>query len=148
MKHMTAMLGLLLMFAVCAAHADTVTDWNQTAIEVMKVANVAGNAWSRTLAMVHVAMADAINTVQGRYTRYLATVAPVPGAAAAHHILVQLYPPQKALVEEAYAASLKPIPEGTAKRDGVALGVQVATAILGGCVPGALLPTSACGRVP
>ena len=24
-------------------HADTVTDWNQTAIDVMKVASVAGN---------------------------------------------------------------------------------------------------------
>ena len=58
-------------FGTCAARADTITDWNQTAIEVMKVANVAGNPWTRTLAMVHVAMSDAINSVQGRYTRYV-----------------------------------------------------------------------------
>jgi hypothetical protein len=31
-------------------HADTVSDWNQTAIEVMKVASVGGNPWSRHLA--------------------------------------------------------------------------------------------------
>jgi hypothetical protein len=31
-------------------HADTVSDWNQTAIEVMKVASVGGNPWSRPLA--------------------------------------------------------------------------------------------------
>ena len=136
MKYVTAALGILVVLAASLAHADTVTAWNQTAIEVMKVANIAGNPWSRTLAMVHVAMADAINAVQNRYTRYLASVPAMPGAsaeaaaaAAAHHILLQLYPTQKAVVEEAYAAALQAIPEGAAKRDGVALGVQVATAI-------------------
>jgi hypothetical protein len=132
MKHSTATaLGILIAFATCTAHADVVTDWNQTAIDVMKVANVAGNPWSRTLAMGHVAMSDAINAVHGRYTPVVATVPAVPGAsaAAARHILVQLYPNQKAMIEEAYAASLQAIPEGAAKRDGVALGEQVATAV-------------------
>jgi hypothetical protein len=117
-------------------HADTVTDWNQTAIDVMKAERVAGNPWSRTLAMVHVAMSDAINAVQGRYTRYGVTVPAAPGAsaevaaaAAARHLLVQLSPNQKAMVDEAYAASLKTVREGAAKSEGVALGEQVATAI-------------------
>jgi hypothetical protein len=81
------------------AQADTVTDWNQTAIEVMKVARVAGNPWSRALAMMHVAMSDAINSVQGRYTRYVTTVPVVPGASAeaaaasaARQVLTQLFP--------------------------------------------------------
>src|SRR5437763_16042608 len=77
-----AAIGILMACATCTAHADTVTDWNQTAIEVMRVANVAGNPWSRTLAMVHVAMADAINAVQGRYTRSVATIPAVPRASA------------------------------------------------------------------
>jgi hypothetical protein len=118
------------------ASADTVTDWNQTAIAVMRDAGVAGNPWSRTLAMVHVAMADAINTVQGRYTRCIANGPAVPAAsaeaaasAAARHILVQLYPNQKAQIEEAYAASLKTIPDGRAKSEGIALGEQVAAAV-------------------
>jgi hypothetical protein len=119
------------------AHADAVTDWNLTAIEVMKVASIAGNPWSRTLAMVHVAMADAINSVQGRYTCYVSTVPAVPDAsaeaaatAAARHILIQLYPNQKAMVDEAYAAALKAIPESAAKSQGVSLGEQVAIAVL------------------
>jgi hypothetical protein len=136
MKHSIATaLGVLVAFT-CTACADIVTDWNQTAIDVMKAANVAGNPWSRTLAMVHVAMSDAINAVQGRYTRVVATVPAVPSASAeaaaaasARHILVQLYPNQQAMVEEAYAASLQAVPEGAAKRDGVALGEQVATAV-------------------
>jgi hypothetical protein len=52
---------------MCAAtaHADVVTDWNQIAIDMLKAANVNVNPWSRSMAMVHVAMSDAINTVQG-----------------------------------------------------------------------------------
>ena len=128
--------GVLIAFATCTAHADTVTDWNQTAIEVMKVARVAGNPWSRTLAMVHVAMSDAINSVQDRYARYVATVPVVPGASAeaaaataARQILVELFPNQKAIVEAAYAASIKAIPDGPAKSQGVTLGEQVAAAV-------------------
>jgi hypothetical protein len=137
MKHSTATaLGILIAFATCTARADIVTDWNQTAIDVMKAANTAGNPWSRTLAMMHVAMSDAINTVQGRYTRVVVTVPAVPGAsaeaataAAARHILIQLYPNQTAMIDEAYAASLKAIPEGAATLDGIALGEQAATAV-------------------
>jgi hypothetical protein len=129
-------IGVLLTFATCTARADTVTDWNQTAIEVMKKAGVAGNPWSRTLAMVHVAMSDAINSVQGRYQRVVATVPAVAAAspeaaaaAAARQVLVQLYPSQKAKIEEAYAASLTAVPEGTARNEGVALGERVAAEV-------------------
>jgi hypothetical protein len=129
-------IGVLMTFATSAARADTVTDWNQTAIEVMKVAGVAGNPWSRTLAMMHVAMSDAINSVQGRYQRVVATVPAVAAAspeaaaaAAARQILVQLYPSQKAKIEEAYAASLKAVPEGAARNEGVALGERVAAEV-------------------
>jgi hypothetical protein len=83
MKHASTMaVGILIAVASGTARADIVTDWNHTAIEVMKVARVAGNPWSRTLAMVHVAMSDAINSVQGRYACYVATIPVVPGASA------------------------------------------------------------------
>jgi hypothetical protein len=86
---------------------------------------------------VHVAMSDAINTVQNRYARVVATLPAAPGAsaeaaaaAAARQILTQIYPEQKAKIEEAYAASLKAIPAGPAKIDGIKLGVEVADAVL------------------
>ena len=60
-----------MMLCATTAHADVVTDWNQTALEVLKAGNVPGNPWSRAMAMVHVAMSDAINSVQGRYKRYV-----------------------------------------------------------------------------
>src|SRR5258705_1239142 len=98
----SAVLCAALAFAPLS-QADVVTDWNQTAIEVMKAANVAGNPWTRSLAMTHVAMADAVNSVQGRYTRFAATVPMAPKAsaeaaasAAAREMLLRLYPAQKA----------------------------------------------------
>ena len=123
--------------SVAPAHADVVTDWNVTANAVMEAENVGNNPQTRTLAMVHVAMSDAINSVQARYARVIATTVPaVPGAspeaaasAAARHILNQLYPKQKAKIDAAHAAALKGIPEGTALTQGIALGEQVAAAI-------------------
>jgi hypothetical protein len=98
MKHSTVIaIAIFIAVATRTARADTVTDWNQTAIEVMKVAKVTANPWSRTLAMMHVAMSDAVNSVQDRYTRYVATVPVLPGAsaeaaavAAARQTLLQL----------------------------------------------------------
>ncbi len=137
MKYFAALaIAMLTAFATCTARADTVTDWNETSIEVMKAAKVAGNPWSRTLAMVHVAMSDAINSVQGRYTRYVATMpvvssasAEAAAAAAARQILVQLYPGQQAMIDQAYTASIKGIPDGSAKSQGITLGEQVAAAV-------------------
>src|SRR5258706_13400869 len=103
----SAVLCAALAFAPLS-QADVVTDWSQTAIEVMKTANVAGNPWTRSMAMMHVAMSDAVNTVQGRYTRFITTGPAAPGAsaeaaasAAAREMLLQLYPAQKAKIDEA-----------------------------------------------
>jgi hypothetical protein len=120
---------------VPAARADVVTDWNATT-NALVANDVGNNPRLRTLAMVHVAMSDAINTVQNRYTRVIATLPAAPGASAeaaaataARQILLQIYPEQKSKIDETYAISLKAIPEGTAKTDGIKLGTAVAEAI-------------------
>jgi hypothetical protein len=119
------------------AHADVVVDWNQNALEVLKAANIAGNPGSRAMAMVHVAMCDAVNSVQPRYTRFVSTAPAAPNvsaeaaaASAARQILIQLVPAQKSKIDEAYAQSLNAIPDGPTKTDGIALGEQVAALIL------------------
>ena len=65
----TAIAGLALIAVTTPSSADVITDWNQAAMDVMKAVNVAGNPWTRTLAMMHVAMSDAVNAVHNRYTR-------------------------------------------------------------------------------
>jgi hypothetical protein len=115
--------------------ADVVTDWN--ALTNALVANdVGNNPKLRTLAMVHVAMSDAINTVQNRHSRVVAMLPAAPNASAeaaaataARQILTQIYPEQKAKTEETYAASLKAIADGTAKTEGIKLGMEVAAAV-------------------
>jgi hypothetical protein len=129
MKHASAAaFGILLSLATSPANADVITDWNQTAIAVLKNANVGGNPWTRSMAMVHVAMSDAVNSVQGRFARYVAkgelardASAEAAAASAARQILIQLYPAQKAAIEEAFSSSTKSIPDGTAKTSGIAL---------------------------
>jgi hypothetical protein len=120
---------------IAPASGDVVTDWNVTA-NILVANDVGNNPKLRTLAMVHVAMSDAINTVQNRYTRVVATLPAAPGASAdaaaataARQILTRIYPEQKARIDEAHAASLRAIPDGPAKNDGVALGIAVADAV-------------------
>lgn len=130
-----AAIAILLMSAT-PMHADVISDWNQNTIEVLKAGNVLGNPWSRAIAMVHVAMSDAVNSVQPRYTRYVATAPVAPNVSpeaaavsAARHILIQVAPAQKSRIDEMYADSLSRIADGAAKTDGIALGEQVAALI-------------------
>src|SRR5262249_3147360 len=132
----TVLLPGIVVAALWAAPAcaDVVTDWNVTT-NALVANDVGNNPRLRTLAMVHVAMSGAINTVQNRYTRVVATLPGAPGASAeaaaataARQILIQIYPEQKAKIEEAYAASLKAIPDGPARTEGIKLGMAVAQA--------------------
>jgi hypothetical protein len=50
-------------------------------------------------------------------------------AAAAHGVLVRLYPAQKATFDAALAKSLQAIPDGITKTDGSAFGASVAERI-------------------
>src|SRR5262245_33273888 len=131
-----ALVGLTLIATTTVLHADVITDWNKTAIDVMKAVNVAGNPWTRSMAIMHVSMADAVNSIQNRYTRFTPELPSDPkaspqaaAAAAARDILMRQYPGQKAKIEEAYAASLEKIPDGAARAAGVALGEKVATSV-------------------
>src|SRR5207244_13233716 len=109
--------------------ADVITDWNRTAIDVMKAVNVGGNPWTRSLALVNVSMSDAVNSVQNRYSRYMTTELPTDpnasaeaaAAAAAREILMPQYPGQKARMDAAFAETMKTIPYRRARETGIPL---------------------------
>ena len=131
----TAVLCAALSFAPLS-QADVVTDWNHTAIDVMKAAGIAGNPWTRNMAMMNVAMSDAVNTVQGRYTRFAyngpaaaSASAEAAAASAARDMLIRAVPAQKESIEKAYEASLRSIPAGAAKTSGIAVGEQASAAV-------------------
>jgi hypothetical protein len=138
MKRFAAMaIGMLFAVTIGSARADVVTDWNATALQLTQAVDAPGGVQSRALAMMHVAMSDAINTVQNRYTRLVVTEPLAPNvsaeaaaASAARHVLIQLFPKQKEMIEQAYTASVKAIPDGPARSQGVALGERAANAVI------------------
>jgi hypothetical protein len=129
--------ALVAAAAAAGASADVVTDWNATAFDVMRTANVTGAPLARTLAIMHVSMADAVNTVQNRYVRYadkgrlLSGASPEAAAAsAARSALLALYPAQQRTIDDAYAASMRAIDDTPAKQAGIALGAESAAAVV------------------
>jgi hypothetical protein len=128
LKGMSPVVGLAIVvgFSVAApARADVITQWNEQVLAL-------GGA-SRTLAMVQVAMFDAINAIQPRYRSYLdLPAAPADAlpeaaaAAAAYGVLVRLQPAQLAALNATLASSLAPLPDGPGKTSGVQYGDLVA----------------------
>src|SRR5947207_3055875 len=132
----TAIAGLTLLAVTTRARADVITDWTQTAIDVMKAVNVAGNPWTRSMAMMHVSMSDSVNAVENRYARFTADIAADPNAsaeaavaAAAREILMRQYPGQKARIDIAFTAMLERVPDSPARAAGIALGEKVAASV-------------------
>ena len=131
-------LGVLILLtsaiATPALSADVVTEWNQKTAATQEKAE---HPRLFALSMVHVAMYDAINSIQGLYTPYKFKVAAAPssspeaaGVAAAHAVLVKLFPDEKANLDSAYADSLERVADGPAKTQGIAVGEEVAAKVL------------------
>ena len=132
----TAIAGLTLLAGTTLARADVITDWTQTAIDVMKAVNVAGNPWTRSMAMMHVSMSDSVNAVENRYARFTPDIAADPNAsaeaaaaAAAREILMRQYPGQKARIDTVFTAMLERVPDSPARAAGIALGEKVAASV-------------------
>ena len=132
----TAIAGLTLLVGTTLVRADVITDWTQTAIDVMKAVNVAGNPWTRSMAIMHVSMSDSVNAVENRYARFTPGTPADPNAsaeaaaaAAAREILMRQYPGQKARIDTAFAAMLERVPDSPARAAGIALGEKVAASV-------------------
>jgi hypothetical protein len=121
--------------AAIAVTNDAVLFWNDQAQTF-----VPGSTpiQSRALAMVNIAMHDAVNATFGSQDRYYLQGVSTPGgdtraaaSQAAHDVLVALNPGNAATYDAALAASLAMVASGTAKADGIATGAGYALAILG-----------------
>jgi hypothetical protein len=125
------------LFLPCAAFADAVLDWNEVALARVIAARQPPPDGARTMAMVHIGIFGAVNAVEQRYAPYAfkdrapaGVSAEAAAAAAAHTILMKLFPDQAQPVEAAYTASLEKIADGNGKTSGIALGWKVGTECL------------------
>lgn len=119
------------------ARADVITDWNEKAVNAGYAASVTPGVSARNIAMIHIAMFEAINSIEPRYTPYRARLQADPNASrdaaatvAAHKILAQAYPDQAKEFDKALEAALAAVPDGSPKTEGMRLGEQAARAIL------------------
>jgi hypothetical protein len=133
------MSGLLSAAALLAvnARADMVTDWNDKAVAAVYAARMSPDAQARGLAIMHIAVFEAVNSIEPRYTPYRARLPVEPGAlpeaaaaAAAHATLMRLFPDQAKEFDATLQAALARIPEGPGKTNGIRLGERAAAAML------------------
>lgn len=125
---------------------DPILDWNQIALQAV-VNDHSGTfgpptqggptRGARALAIVHIAMYDAVNAIDGGHTPYITVNAPAQGASidaavarAAHDTLVALYPEQGPELGRTLAQALRRGPRGSARSVGLAVGAEAAANIL------------------
>jgi hypothetical protein len=142
---MTRNLRLLRVIVTCGClswaghvHADAVVDWNAIAAQAIATAVPAGRPVPITtldLAMVHAAIHDAVQAIDGRFEPYHVEIPGASGspaaaaAKAAHDVLVSRFPEQAAFLDNAYHDYLSS--QGLAENDpGVVVGQQAAAGII------------------
>jgi hypothetical protein len=128
-----------------ATHTNAVAYWTDVAaatvnatIATATTAEEKRPLFATDMATVHLAMYDAVNAIGGRYPPFLARPrAPAAGAsidaaasAAAYGVLRALYPNRAIVYQTAYGNYLENIAAGEARDKGVALGTEVAAAIV------------------
>jgi hypothetical protein len=130
---------------------DVIHHWNQVAIDSSGLDHTPVEAGdprvfgeqlgpgrsSRAMAIVHIAVFDAVNAIAKRYRGYsgipdASSTASIPAAVAqaAHDTLVAMFPSQKAHCDALLAAELATISDGRPKSEGIAVGQRAARAIL------------------
>lgn len=124
---------LLLPILSTVAMADAVLDWNEHAVATVLAARPLPPDGARAMAMIHVSMFDAINALERRYRFYCAELPPVAqvsaeaaAAAAAHVVLLHLFPEQRRTIEQVWSESLNRLSHEQGLHGGIALGEQAA----------------------
>jgi PAP2 superfamily/Vanadium chloroperoxidase N-terminal domain len=127
------------------SNTDAVLYWNDIALQTVSADHSSSSLkeqfgptrTSRALAIVSVAMYDAINSVLGQYEPYLIKVVGVQNAnidaavgEAAHDTLVALYKKQKTTIDADLSTWLGQITDGHGENMGIALGKTVAKAVI------------------
>jgi len=143
----TALAAALLALPVLHAQADVVSNFHGIASTTINAANPAGvpltpqearTILATDIAVVHVAMYDAIVAIEGGYEPFAAIpTSPTAGASieaaaatAACGTLQGMFPNRSAQYAAACASYLTGIADGDAKAKGIAIGIEVAQQVL------------------
>jgi PAP2 superfamily len=119
---------------------NPVLQWNRTLLAIVRTpgAQPATIHPTRSFAILHAAIYDAVNSIDRTHRPYLVRLSGASRdasqeaavSAAAHHVLVALYPALKATLDAQVQQSLAEIPDGNDKVEGIRIGQTVADRIL------------------
>jgi hypothetical protein len=151
---MRKMVGLLLCAMVVAGHGtgalaqgtsaaatvNPVVEWNKTLLVIVRTngAQPATVHPTRTFAIMHAAIYDAVNAIDRSHESYLVELARIPATAsqdaaasvAAHDVLSALYPAFQATLDAQLSQELTALPADANTTQGEDVGHAVAAAIL------------------
>jgi hypothetical protein len=141
---------------------NPVIEWNRTLLGIVRTPGAQPPTIhsTRSFAILHAAIYDAVNNIDGLFGPYLVSLSDVPRHAsqraaadqAAHDVLVELYPAFQATLDGELQQDLAQIQDGKNKSDGISVGQTVAAQILAfrsndgaGITPPPFVPGSAPG---
>ena len=115
---------------------DVVLGWNEIAVATIGAQPPFPS--TRSMATVQLAVFEAVNAISGKYKPYLGTITAPAGASteaaaitAAHGVLKALFPAAGETLDQHRDDSFAWLPDGQAKRDGIAVGEAAAAAMIG-----------------
>ena len=140
MNPWTAAIGLTLALSNLDTHASADLDSHEVVIEwnelLEQVVPPIGLVAPGSYATLHVAMFDAVNSIERKYSPYRTQVHAAPGASAeiaaaqaAHDVLVALFPSEQATFDAALRARIASVPPKQA-RAATEIGQAAAKAVL------------------
>jgi len=119
---------------------NPVVTWNATLLTIVRTPGAQPKTVhpTRSFAIMHAAIYDAVNAIDKTHEPYLVRLRDVSRSAsqdaaassAAHEVLVALYPSFQATLDNQLKQSLALIPEGPDKTEGITIGKTVADQIL------------------
>jgi hypothetical protein len=154
MRRMLTVVGLICSSAAIAASISSaqpvdasaarpvgqVVQWNRTLLTIVRTpgAQPATIHSTRSFAMMHAAIFDAVNAIDRKYRSYAIQLNRVSrfasqdaaAAAAAHAVLAALYPAKAPELDAALQQALDPIADDARKTEGIRVGETVAARLL------------------
>lgn len=123
-----------------AQSANVIVQWNKVLLEIVRTpgAQPATVHPTRSFAIMHAAIYDAVNAIDGTHQPYLVRLVNISpyasqdaaGASAAHDVLVALYPKFQAMLDDQLQQSLTLVPDNANRTEGISIGKTVADKIL------------------
>src|SRR6266576_1736893 len=123
-----------------AQPVNAVIEWNRTLLAIVRTpgAQSATIHSTRSFAILHAAIYDAVNNIDPKFTPYLVRLPDVPRSAseiaaadkAARDVLVSLYPAFQASLDTELEQDLALLPDNERKAQGIVVGRAVASQLL------------------